>query len=278
MKYIAYNPHSGHGKSSELAKTYAEKEGAQLVDITKIESYENFFANLGAQDSFVLYGGDGTLNRFVNDIGDATTEAAIYYFPAGTGNDFAADVGKADATEPFRIEEYIHNLPTVTVNGKTYKFINGIGFGIDGYCCEVGDKVRAQNKKANYTAIAIKGLLFHFKPVTATVIVDGVERVYEKTWIAPAMFGGHYGGGMLPTPSQSRNGASSLSTCIFHGSGRLKTLMIFPGIFKGEHIKSKKYVEVLSGKEITVKFDHPTALQIDGETVLNVSEYTARIQ
>ena len=277
MKYIAYNPHSGHGKSAELAKSYAEKEGAILVDITEIESYENFFANLTEEDAFVLYGGDGTLNRFVNDMGDATINAAIYYFPAGTGNDFAVDIGKADATEPFRIEKYIHDLPTVTVNGKTTKFINGIGFGIDGYCCEVGDKKRAQGKKANYTAIAITGLLFHFKPVTATVIVDGVERVYKKTWIAPAMFGGHYGGGMLPTPGQSRDGERKLSTCIFHGSGRLKTLMIFPGIFKGEHVKSEKYVEVLSGKEITIKFDRPTALQIDGETVLNVTEYTAKI-
>ena len=52
--------------------------------------------------------------------------------------------------------------------------------------------------------------------------------------------------------------------------------MIFPGIFKGEHIKSKKYAEVLSGKEITVKFDRPTALQIDGETVLGVTSYTVK--
>ncbi len=277
MKYIAYNPHSGHGKSAELAKEYAEKVGAQVVDITEIESYDKLFEKLTAEDSFILYGGDGTLNRFINDIGELTTEAKIYYFPAGTGNDFAVDINKADATEPFEIDQYLHNLPTVTINGKTTKFINGIGFGVDGYCCEEGDKVRAKGKKPNYTAIAIKGMLGAFKPVTATVIIDGVERVFKKTWIAPAMFGGHYGGGMLPTPSQTRDGERKLSTCIFHGSGRLKTLMIFPGIFKGEHVKHEKYVTILSGKEITVKFDRPTALQIDGETVLNVTEYTAKI-
>lgn len=35
-------------------------------------------------------------------------------------------------------------------------------------------------------------------------------------------------------------------------------------------------VEVLTGKEITVRFDSPAALQIDGETVKNVSEYSAK--
>ena len=277
MKYIAYNPHSGNGKSLELAKNYADKVDAKIVDITEIESYAKFFENLTAEDEFVLYGGDGTLNRFINDMGDVSTEAKIYYFPSGTGNDFALDIGKADATEPFEVSRYIHNLPTVTVNGKTTKFINGIGYGVDGYCCEEGDRVRAKGKKPNYTAIAIKGVLGSFKPVTATVIVDGVEMVYNKTWIAPAMFGGHYGGGIYPTPGQSREGERQLSTCVFHGSGRLKTLLIFPKLFKGEHVKHKKYISVISGKEITVKFDRPTALQIDGETVLNVTEYTAKI-
>ena len=64
---------------------------------------------------------------------------------------------------------------------------------------------------------------------------------------------------------------------VFHGSSKLKTLMIFPSIFKGEHVKSKKYVDVIEGNEITVRFDAPTPLQIDGETKLNITEYTARI-
>ena len=63
---------------------------------------------------------------------------------------------------------------------------------------------------------------------------------------------------------------------VFHGCGKIKTLCVFPSLFKGEHIKHKKNVDVLSGKKITVKFDSPRPLQIDGETVLGVTEYTAR--
>ena len=52
--------------------------------------------------------------------------------------------------------------------------------------------------------------------------------------------------------------------------------MIFPSIFKGEHVKHVKNVEVLTGKEIKVVFDSPRAVQVDGETVVGVTEYTAK--
>jgi len=126
----------------------------------------------------------------------------------------------------------------------------------------------------NYTAIAIKGLLFHYRPTGAKVTVNGVTHTYKKVWLAPTMNGRFYGGGMMPTPEQKRN-SDKLSTMIFHDAGKLKTLMIFPSLFKGEHIKHTKQVEILTGNEITVEFDRPVALQIDGETILGVSSYTA---
>ena len=106
-------------------------------------------------------------------------------------------------------------------------------------------------------------------------MVDGITYRFENVWIAPTMKGRYYGGGMIPTPSQNRlDPEGTLSVMVFHGKSKLKTLMIFPKIFKGEHIKHKKAVTVLTGKEITVAFDEPTPLQIDGETFTDVTEYT----
>ena len=100
--------------------------------------------------------------------------------------------------------DYIRNLPTVTVGGVTYKFVNGIGFGIDGYCCEEGDRKRAAGKHdINYSAIAVKGCLFSFKPYGADITVDGETRHYDKVWLAPTMFGKYYGGGMKVAPEQA---------------------------------------------------------------------------
>ena len=161
-------------------------------------------------------------------------------------------------------------------DGTINRFLNGIGYGIDGYCCEVGDKLRATSTKpVNYTAIAIKGLLFHYHPANAEVIVDSVSHTYRKVWLAPTMNGRYYGGGMEVAPAQDRlNAAREQSVVVMYGSGKLKTLIVFPSIFKGEHVKHKEMVEVLTGHEITVKFDRPCALQIDGETVLGVTEYS----
>ena len=277
MKHILYNPLSGHGNSSSIAGKFSnEVSDARLIDMTQITDFNDFWNNLSSEDEIYIFGGDGTLNRFINAVGGAEIKNPVYYYPSGTGNDFCTDVDKKDVAEPFYVNEYINNLPTVTVNGKDYKFINGVGYGIDGYCCEVGDVLKEKGKTPNYTSIAIKGLLFGFKPVNAVVTVDGVRTEFKKVWIAPTMLGRHYGGGMIPTPDQSRkDNDGNLSVMVFHGSSKLRTLMIFPSIFKGEHVKKGKYVSVMKGKEITVEFDRPTALQIDGETILGVTKYSA---
>ena len=240
---ILYNPKAGNGRGKEGAeklKDILHNGELTFTDMTDITDTAAFQRSLGADDKLVICGGDGTLNRFIND--------------------------------------YIKDLPAVTVQGRTYKFLNGIGYGIDGYCCEVGDRLREQgDSKINYTGIAIKGLLFHYKPRDAVITVDGINCPYKKVWLAPTMNGRYYGGGMMPTPNQNRLGLNrSLSVMVFFGSSKLKTLAIFPSIFKGEHINHRHNIKVLCGHEITVRFDRPTPLQIDGETILGVTEYTVR--
>lgn len=278
--HILYNPLAGNGsckqKAEQVALRYA---GAKLHDITQIKDYSAFFEQTDETDRVVLCGGDGTLCRFANETKSITIPCKLYYSPAGTGNDFANDIGQKEADEPIEIKSFLKSLPTVTICGKATHFLNGVGYGIDGYCCDVGDRMREKgDTEINYTTIAVLGLLFHYTPTNATVTVDGVAHTYQKVWLAPTMHGRYYGGGMMPTPDQKRNSDDqTLSLMVFHGSGRLKTLTVFPSIFKGKHVKHTDVVDILQGKEITVRFDRPTPLQIDGETVLGVTEYTARI-
>ena len=278
--YILYNKKAGASDSMESVKNLEIilDDEVKYIDVTEISNYGVFLSGLDKDDYVILAGGDGTLNWFINRTDGVEIHNEILYFPNGTGNDFANDLGHTKECNPFSITEHLKNLPSVVVNGKKYRFINGIGYGIDGYCCEVGDALKKiPGKKVNYTLIAIKGLLFHYKPTSAKVTVDGKTHTYKKVWIAPTMNGRYYGGGMMPTPEQKRN-SGVLSTMIFHNSGKLKTLMIFPSLFKGEHIKHTKHVDILEGKEITVEFDRPTSLQIDGETILGVTSYTATAQ
>ena len=273
--YVIYNPLAGNGKAKEDAQLLQMllDEELEYYDMTRITNYGAFISGMEREDYLVIVGGDGTLNRFVNDTNGLEIAQEIVYYPTGTGNDFAKDVGMGE--NPLPITEYLKALPSVEVNGKRYRFINGVGFAIDGFCCQVGDELRKiPGKKVNYTGIAIKGLLFHFAPRNAKVTVDGKEYAYKKVWIAPTMHGKFYGGGMIPTPKQNRS-SGKLSLMLFHGAGRIRTLCVFPSIFKGEHVKHTKMVAIHTGKEITVEFDRPTPLQIDGETILGVTQYTA---
>lgn len=278
--YVLFNPLSANGNGREKVNALAEKlTDAELeyVDVTQVEDVRALFAEIPSDTTVILCGGDGTINCFVNEMRGVEINHKILYYPCGSGNDFAREVqGESEFIE---LNEYIQNLPVVTVKDKEYLFINGVGYGIDGYCCEVGDQIRAEfpNKKINYAGIAIKGLLFHYKPTKATVTVDGETHEFEKVWIAPTMKGWYYGGGMKPAPVQDRKDADGkVSLMLFHGTGKFKTLCIFPSLFKGTHVKHTKHISIFTGKEITVKFDEPRALQVDGETVLDVMEYTVK--
>lgn len=280
MIYALFNPLAGNQTCEEQSKKLCEIYGNDELKFQSMTdvNYTEFFSSLGGGDKVIICGGDGTLNRFVNDTRDIDITNDILYFAAGSGNDFLRDIGK-EKGEPFRINQYIKDLQSVTVNGKETLFINAIGFGIDGYCCEVGDEMRKKSngKPVNYTSIAIKGLLYDFKPTDATVIIDGVEKRYKKVWIAPTMHGRFYGGGMIAAPDQRRDSPDGkFSVVIWHGSNKLKTLMVFPSIFKGEHVKHSECIDIVKADEVTVRFDKPCALQIDGETILNVTEYSAK--
>ena len=280
---LIVNPEAGKHDSTEFISASAAKLLSGIPYEIRITEYPGHAAEIARSlcgDECRIYacGGDGTLNRFINDTEEVAFANPVYYYATGSGNDFLKDIGGNVGDKPVCIDKYLKALPTVDVKGKSYRFINGIGYGIDGYCCEVGDKLReTSDKPINYAGIAIKGLLFHYHPTSATVIVDGVEHKYKKVWLAPTMNGRYYGGGMIPTPKQDRlNKEHTVSVMVYYGSGKIKSLAVFPSIFKGEHVNHKEMVEVLSGKEITVRFDSPAALQVDGETIIGVTEYSVR--
>lgn len=276
--YVLYNPLSNNKRGEEETKQLSQLlPDAELSyhDMTKIGDMAEYIASIPEDVSIIISGGDGTINRFINDISGIELKGDVYYFATGTGNDFLTDIGVTKGTQLVHVNKYITNLPVVEVNGKKYKFLNNVGFGIDGYCCEVGDEKRAAGEqKINYTAIAIKGLLGGYKRVNATVTIDGVVRTYKNVWLAPSMNGRYVGGGMMACPEQDRLCEDgSVSVMVMHHPSKLKTLMVFPKIFKGEHVKHKEMVEQFKGYEVEVEFDKPTALQIDGETIKAVTKY-----
>lgn len=279
---VLFNPHADNGRGEEecrkVTRYYPDGE-TEFIDITEIPDLNAFFDSLPRDNTPILSGGDGTINRFINNLNEKHLARDILYYGTGTGNDFLFDLGIPKGSKPFLLNPYIINLPTVTVKGITAKFLNGIGYGIDGFCCEEGDKLRLKKPgtKINYTAIAIKGLLFKYSPTNARVTADGVTKTYKRVWLSPTMNGRYFGGGIMPTPMQDRLKNETVSTMIFHNWLRLAALMAFPSTFTGKHVKYAEKIDIFTAKEVTVEYDRPTALQIDGETVRNVTSYTVRV-
>ena len=283
MNYLFYNPSARNGKAAEdlqLIKKTLDGQDVEIYAVTDIDDYVSVIDRIQPEDIVYIVGGDGTLHRFINDSTNLRILGDIFFYSAGTGNDFKHDVDPDNSLYRIRLNDYIRDLPTVTVSGVTYRFINGIGFGIDGYCCEEGDRQRAAGRQdINYSAIAVKGCLFGFKPYGADITVDGETRHYDKVWLAPTMFGRYYGGGMKVAPEQDRNNPQhTVTSVVIHGTGRLKTLIRFAKIFSGEHTKYTDMVDIRTGHEVRVVFDRPCALHIDGETVKNVTDYTVRYE
>ncbi len=279
MVYVLSN-HSAGGNFIENEKRVKEMfkgECTEFYTCAEIDNKREFLKKITENDTLVIIGGDGTLNKFVNAIDDVDYPFPIYCYAGGTGNDFINDVVGNNACF-VKINEYIKDLPKLYVNGDEYRFVNGVGFGLDGYCCDIGDEKRKKTGKApNYLKIAIGGLLGGYKPRRARVTVDGIAREYKDVWLTSVMNGRFYGGNMMIAPTQNRlNPEKKLSFAIAHTKWRTSILTKLPTVYKGRHMKFKKVFEIIEGRDIRVEFDTPCALQIDGEPIKEVSFFEAK--
>ena len=187
--YVLYNPYAGSGKKDGIVERLSNiitDKPLKFCNLLEIKNYAEFFANFSDDDDLILCGGDGTLNRFLNETSEIEFNNKFYFYPCGSGNDLLNDLS-VDGTKPFLVEDYLKNLPKVTIRNKTYTYFNGTGFGLDGFVCYEGNRIRQQKGKINYIAIALRGFLYAFKPGKVNIVADGKEYTFNKVWLCPVM-------------------------------------------------------------------------------------------
>ena len=271
MRYYIYN---------RLATNKKPKieEGAKLIEAIGLD-YKKFFGGLKQEDDVVIIGGDMSINHFIRKINGYSISNNVYVRAFGYGSDFVNDIG-GKLTDDVLLNPYINGLPVALIKNHHRPFINGVGFGLDGYCCATADYIKSKDPAAsiNYTTIAIKGLLYKFKPVHATVEIDGQTYEFDDVYLAAAMKGRYFGGGMKIAPDQNRNNPDNLSVIIYRADTRLQALMSFTKVFDGTHVKNKDMVKVFTGKKVHMKFSRAGDAQIDGDTVKKIDEFWADIK
>ena len=284
MIHFLYNPIADNGTCERFAREYAKEHLTQeecvFTNITLLHDPYGFIERHAQEQRMVIAGGDGTLNALINSVGSRRFTRPLYFFSCGTGNDLPRDLGIPARKEFLRVNELIEHLPKITVDGMTRRFFNGVGFGLDGYCCaELERQKKAGKEKVSYIAIAARGLAYAYKPCNAVATVDGRTLELEKVWLAPTMKGRYFGGGFMIAPGQDRNAEDRHVTVILaHSVGRLKALFLLLKARKGKHVNDTNHIIVLEGHEVSITFDRPAAMQIDGEVLEHVTSYEVRAE
>ncbi|MBQ4091156.1 MAG: diacylglycerol kinase family protein [Clostridia bacterium] len=278
MNYFLYNPKSNNDNNelNIITEDGDDRQVAMKICLLDLD-VKHFASQLCESDRVFICGGDGTLHHFANNAYGIEFPCPLYVIRSGTGNDFLNDIGQKNNSHLVDIREFLSNLPESEINGEIKrKFINGVGFGLDGEVCRGVEEFKKKNpkKKANYTTVALKLLMLTYKRPNGKVTVDGVTYEYNDIWAVSTMKGKYYGGGLMIAPTQERS-SGKLSVMVMHGGTRTKALTLFAGLGKGSHVKCKKIVEIIEGDEVFVEFDSPAALQIDGEVYLDVTTYSA---
>ena len=277
-RYIIYNPAAGNQTCmDEVEILEIVYDNTIAIDINKISNYRVFLSGLDKTDTLILCGGDGTLNRFVNDTRGIEIHNDLYFYAVGCGNDFVKDLGREKGDEPdFKINQYIRHLPRVTVNGKEKLFVNNVSFGISCSCYERRrERILSGKKDGRLRNIgtAISELLSR-KPMDAEITVDGQQHHLTKVWQISVMNGRYECGGMLSAPDRNRlEEKEEPSVMLLHGVGKLGALKGYLSMCRGKHPKTRKGMEIWKGSDIRIKPEVPVFLQMDGDMAADVTEY-----
>lgn len=277
MDILLYNPLSRNGKDEKFIQKvvdHLKKDGNEVVsyNILAIEDVETFASGCNFDDRIIIVGGDGTVNRLANRLYDLDFTQDLFMYQAGTGNDFVRSLKTKEKVVP--IKKYVKKLPVVYYQETSRHFLNGAGAGLDGYIGHLVNTSKYKKNKLNYFRHAFEGFA-KFKRIAAEITIDGKTWREEKVWLASIMNAPYYGGGMKIAPHANRD-VNDIHLVVLKDIPKWLLIIIFPTIYLGWHLIFKSFVKVYKGKEVSIKFDKPTYLQIDGDVEYPIENLTVK--
>ncbi|WP_440772725.1 diacylglycerol/lipid kinase family protein [Natronorubrum sp. DTA28] len=105
---VVRNPRSGDGKRTQIAREMAIERGWEVLDSEGGDHTVELAAETAKRaDTVVACGGDGTLNGTLTGVlkAEKLDEVSLGVIPAGTGNDFADNVGIRGVEHAFEVIE-----------------------------------------------------------------------------------------------------------------------------------------------------------------------------
>lgn len=106
---VIRNPRSGDGQRTQQAAQIATKRGYEILDSSGGDETVALAADAADRaETVVACGGDGTLNKTVQGVLSAgrLDDVSLAVIPAGTGNDFADNIGIQGVKHAFEVIEH----------------------------------------------------------------------------------------------------------------------------------------------------------------------------
>ncbi len=264
------NPVAGRGRSKELISLIEEEMKSYGADFSiKLTKGPEDAIELVCQsktDHVIAVGGDGTVTEVAKGI-IKRGYGTIGIIPAGTGNDFikSLDISK----DPRQALKTIRQAKTKKIDiglANGHKFLNIGSVGLDAEVVQTAQRVKKSTKSHLSYILSVFIALIRFKRKEVTLVIDG--RKEEKSLVLFAIGNGKYYGGGLKMIPGARLDDGFLHICLVEKISKLRILTIFPELFKGSHIRHKKYTETFQAKKVKLYSQEELYMNLDGDIFL----------
>ena len=228
-----------------------------------------FTDSIPGADAAVVFGGDGTVHRFLPQVYEH--KVPLLAVPAGSGNDFHREIGtgtRALAAEAW--QAFVQGKPPReidlgefhNVEGERRVFCCVAGFGLDSDANLRANALPSWLKRNGGYIIAALQTIFTYKPKRVRLTAGGKTLDEPVTMVAignaPA-----YGSGLRITP-RALFDDGKLDVCFVRALSKPQLLRFFPKVFRGSHVELEQ-VEYLQAADIRIETDVPMRINCDGE-------------
>ena len=290
---IILNPNALLHRSSQFWRDIENK--LQEVQITylyhvtsTIDEAKETIINLCKEGKrhFIIVGGDGTLNTFVNAVMESRINSSEIYsalIPLGTGNDWSRSHGYSnrylDAIDSLVKGNFMNHdvgLVETIVNHQVIDaryFVNIAGFGFDGsVIANASKKTTKIFPKQLYLINLLKTLLaYKSQPVT---LKSNNFTVTKNIFTIAAGIGQYNGNGMRQCPEAISNDGL-LDVVTIEKVSILKVLLNIKNLFKGAHVKKMKEVSTYRTNDLEINAEPFILGEVEGE-MLTAGNYRIR--
>jgi diacylglycerol kinase (ATP) len=268
---VIFNPTSGRGTGGRLRDEARARlgEGYEWLPTQRPGHATELAKEAAAQfDVVIAMGGDGTVGDVARGIlaaqAETGKEASLGILPAGTGNDYARNLGiplRLDTAVEIIHSGVIRRVDVGVMNG--IPFINNTGTGFDSAVMQtMNTGIRGLKGQPAFLAAIFKTLP-GYRAFTITLEVDGEARRAEKVMMVSVLNGKVYGAGMEAAPHAEMDDGR-LDVLIVKATSKLKLLPLVRKVGAGQHI-GDPLCEMFQARTLKITTIPTLPINMDGE-------------